>query len=306
MVPLNTVTNQWQSKLRVVRNATRMRPRRRAFILLMSLILIMLVGIVLAGLARHALLVTSEAQLARDELQQRWGRHFLQRALMLRPEKLIARHSEQPVERREMPLPIVETIVLGDVTLHVVLDDENRKLNVNRLRAATGSQAAEQTIRRFAGNTPVDLKPVRISALGIQELDSWGHVLKLDPGLSQRQQFEQFRMATESITCWGNAKVNVHQCSDEVLHSVASIAAGPITANKLVALRESEPGMPLQDLLTKLAVNRRKLAILRGWLSEDSRCYSLWIFAEGEPDSLDLFVREETGSEAYSVRHFQW
>ena len=43
------------------------------------------------------------------------------------------------------------------------------------------------------------------------------------------------------MTCWGSAKVNLRRCDDEVLRTVGTLAAGPVTANRLVALRENEP-----------------------------------------------------------------
>ena len=55
----------------------------------MSLVLIVLVGILLVGLARHSLLIAAETREAKSDLQRRWGTVFLSRALLSDPEPLV-------------------------------------------------------------------------------------------------------------------------------------------------------------------------------------------------------------------------
>lgn len=281
-------------------------PARQGFVLLMSLVLIALVGILLVGLARQSLLMAAETREATGDLQRRWGTVFLSRALLCDPELLISRHLDVPEGQRRQ-LPIRESLQLGALTFRVTLDDESRKLNINRLRDSGGTQQVLETVQRFAGSgARVELRPVRATALGVREFDSWGQVLPLLASDDAQPQFDQLQQLSQGITCWGSAKVNVRRCGDEVLRSVGALAAGPITANRLVALRENDPRLGRDELLTKLALNGRKLAILKGWLSDDSDCYSLWILVGDRRASLDLFVRENAGSESPAVKHFQW
>ncbi|MHB8974541.1 MAG: hypothetical protein ACYC3X_22660 [Pirellulaceae bacterium] len=282
------------------------RPAPQGFVLLMSLVLIALVGILLVGLARHSLLMAAETHEAKGDLQRRWGTLFLSRVLLSDPEVLISRRLDAP-ESQRLQLPLCESLPLGELTFRVTLDDESRKLNLNRLRDSTGTQQVLETVHRFAGGaTRVELRPVHATALGAREFDSWGQVLQLSPSDNAQPQFDQLQQLSQGMTCWGSAKVNVHRCADEVLRSVGALAAGPITANRLVALRENDPRLGRDELLTKLALNGRKLALLKGWLSDDSDCYSLWILAGERRASLDLLVRENAGSESHTVKHFRW
>lgn len=311
MVPMN---NRIQST-RARAMCSHRRARRRGFILLMALVLIALVGLILVGLARHSLLLAAESQEARAELQRRWATVLLARTVLSDPETLISRHlatghvadAADVADVAEVQLPISETMELGGITFQVTLDDENRKLNVNRLRAAAGTPKTLEVLHRLGGGgAQVDLKPAVGNRFGVQEFDSWGHVLRIPPTCDAHEQFQEIRPLAECITCWGSAKVNVHRCSQDILHRVGSVAAGPITANKLVALRDGEPDLDAEALITKLAIPRRKQALLKGWLSDRSDCYSLWILAGERRSSLDLYLRENSGSESYSIAHFQW
>ncbi len=279
---------------------------RKSFILLMSLVLIALAGVLLGGLAQQSLLIIAEARAARCDLQRRWGTVFLSRVILADPESWVARQLDA-YRDRPGPLPIRESLQLGELTFRVTLDDENRKLNLNRLRGSQDAEHLLQMIHRFAGGgLRVDLRPMPASSLGVRPFDSWGHVLDFLPSDDARQQCDQIEELCRMVTCWGSGKVNMRRCEDEVLRTVGNLAAGPVTANRLVALRENEPRLERDALLTRLATDARKLAVLKGWLSDASDCYALWIVAGDRRASLDLFVRENTSSESHTVKHFQW
>ncbi|MHB8974215.1 MAG: hypothetical protein ACYC3X_27595 [Pirellulaceae bacterium] len=274
--------------------------------MLMSLVLIALVGILLVGLARHALLIAGETHAAKGDLQRRWGTIFLSRVLLSDPEILISQ-GDHGQEAQRLQLPVRQSLQLGELTFRVTLDDENRKLNINRLRDSGGTQQVLETLRRFAGSsTRVELRPLHTTALGVRKFDSWGQVVQLLASDDAERQFDQLQELSQGITCWGSAKVNVRRCGDEVLRSVGTLAAGPVTANRLVALRKNHAQLAKDELLTMLATSGRKLALLKGWLADDSDCYALWILSGERRTSLDLFVRENAGSESHTVKHFRW
>ncbi len=279
---------------------------RPGFVLLMSLVLIALVGVMLSGLARRSLLIATETHEAKSDLQRRWAAVFLSKALLAEPEPLISRYLGAETTSRPL-LPLRESLQLGELTFRVTLDDENRKLNINRLRATGGTREVLGTIHRFAGaEARVALKPLHASSLGVREFDSWGHVLEFSSTDDALRAFEQVEGISRGLTCWGDAKVNVRRSDDEVLCIIGTLAAGPVTANRLLALRNNNPQLNRDELLAKLAVSGRKLALLKGWLSDQSDCYSLWIVTGDRRTSLDFFVRENSGSESHTVRHFQW
>lgn len=281
-------------------------PTRRGFVLLMALLLILLAGLLLVGLARQSLAVSMESQAAGRDLQRRWGTHFLARALLADPEPVIARHWIIS-ERRRRPLPLIESFALGELRFQVMLDDESRKLNVNRLYAIRGVDQVLAALHELCDAGPtVELKPVNVAALGPRRFDSWGHVLALTPGASPAEVLSEIEPAARSLTCWGNGRVNLHRCSEEVLFRLGALAVGPITANQLVAARDDQPQLGLEPLLETLGADRRKVALLKGWLSDTSTCYALWVITNDQHGSLDLLVRENTGTEADQLTRFQW
>jgi hypothetical protein len=111
---------------------------------------------------------------------------------------------------------------------------------------------------------------------------------------------------TRIATLWGSATVNTHRCDDEVLRYVGQLAAGPIVANRLVAVRNDNPRLATEEVLDRLTLQGRKLSLLRGWLSDTSDTYSLWIVASDRRTSLDLFVCRASGGDTNDARHFQW
>ncbi len=279
---------------------------RRGFVLLLSLMLIALVGILLVGLARHSLAIAMEGEEARIELQRRWGIVFLSRALLSDPELLLSRRLGANASQAAR-LPIAETLELGQLAFRVTLDDENRKLNINRLRVAGGTRQVLRTIRRFGGGkASVQLQPMRGSPLAVREFDSWGHVLNIAASSDAEHRYGQIEQLSHTMTCWGNAKINVRRCDNAVLLRAGTLAVDLTTATRLVALRENDPQLDTDALLAKLATNRRKQALLKGWLCDKSDCYSLWILTSGPCASLDQFVRENADSESQDLKHYRW
>lgn len=293
-----------QPGIRAGRRGSRQRARR-GFVLLMALVLILLVGLLLVGLARHNLLLCAERREAAAELQRRWGVVFLARALLADPAaRLAARAGEQAAPAESWPLSAVVT--LGGRTFRVTLDDENRKLNLNRLRSTGGTQQLLQVIRPYAGAARVELRPLSAGALGVRPFDSWGQVVDMLAADDAGARTDQLQALARTLTCWGSAKVNVRRCDDTVLRTAGTLAAGPVAGSRLVALRTAEPALARDALLAKLAVDGHKLALLQGWLADESDCYSLWIVSAERPTSADFFVREASGSESATVKHFQW
>ena len=282
------------------------RRRRRGFVLLMALVLIALAGLLLVGLARHSLEVTAESQQARAELQRRWGVVFLSRAVLAKPEELLTRFVDphRPLPRQ---FPVQANLHLGEIEFTLTLDDENRKLNLNRVRDTRGTnQLIEFVAQRTSGSLVLDLQPLRGSAFSTAELDSWGHVVQIPAAGDRLQHHTDLEKLTRVATLWGSATINTHRCDDEVLRYVGQLAAGPVVANRLVSIRNDNPRLTTEEVLDRLALQGRKLSLLRGWLSDTSDTYSLWIVGRDRRNSLDLYVCGSSGGDTYDTRHFQW
>jgi len=134
------------------------RPPRKGFVLLMALMLIALAALVLTGLARYSLTLAAESERQREDMQLRWGAISVSRALLHRTDQLFLHNEQLATEQGEKIaelFPLEETVRLGGVDFRVILDDENRKLNVNRvIRAAAQRSHARHSHARRGRRTP--------------------------------------------------------------------------------------------------------------------------------------------------------
>ena len=293
------------------RIAASRRPPRGGFALLMSLMLLVLCTVLLVGLARFSLSLSAECRDAREEMQWRWGAVSLRAAIASRADQVIARRVGEGHAglNREDAYSVVETVQLGEVSFRLRVEDENRKLNLNRLFVTGGSDDVSEALRLLGqGRTAVRLRPKRGRQRGTaRPFESWGQVYALDE-LPRREHPALWLIAeTGSVTCWGNGRVHYSRSSDQVLQFVAQRAAGPVTARRLLTQRSENPQLGMEELLNRLAVNRSKRNRLRGWLTDQSQCFSLWIAAEGsQRTSYDLLVTEVTASESLRSYRFLW
>ncbi len=287
--------------------------QRRGFALLMSLVLILLCAILLAGLARYSLSMASDCHEARRELQRHWGTVSLSRTVLTQAQQIVAEHVQDRATRPEdqSPLfPIEETVRLGELDFHVLLDDESRKLNLNRLYLAGGSgkvYEALQGLRQSRAALRLRPHPDHVRNVTVRPFESWGQVYRLDELPTRQHPARWLATAAEEVTCWGDGRVHYRFCSDPVLEIVAREAAGPVTAGRLLRLRSEEPLLELDELLSRLALRQRENYRLRSWLTDQSGCYSAWITVEGPGRAWhELLLAELTPSESLEIHHFTW
>jgi len=279
----------------------------------MSLVLLVLSATLLVGLARHSLSVATESCDRQSEMQRRWGTVSLCKAVLGRADEILARHVDTTSARlrnSDQLYPLVETVRLGDLDFRLRLDDESRKLNLNRVYASGGSDEVSEALRLLGhGGTAATLRPHQggLRNLLVQPFESWGQVYALDELPGDEHPARWLPANTRYVTCWGNGRVHYSTSSDTVLEVVARNAAGPVTAARLLNLRSRNPSLGLDELLTRLTVRRTEENRLRSWLTDDSSCFSLWIVAEGMgPSWSELAVAEVTASASLQIHRFTW
>jgi type II secretory pathway component PulK len=143
------------------------RPRRhRGFALLLVLVLVLLAGVALAGLARRSAVGALESRAAAEELQRRWAVTTCG-ATLLRRAEIILDEAERGEDRDGRPSeayrnkPCAERHVacrLAGIDYELVLTDEQAKLNVNGLLAEIGRADAQSAVARLVGasHAPLD------------------------------------------------------------------------------------------------------------------------------------------------------
>lgn len=287
--------------------------QRGGFVLLMSLVLIALCAVLLAGIARHSLSLGSNCHEARQQLQRRWGAVSLANAVLTQADQIVAEHlRDRPaeLEDKDQVFPIVETVRLGGLDFHVVLDDESRKLSLNRLYLSGGSDKVYEALHRLGqSRAAVRLRPHpdHVRNVTVRPFESWGQVYRLDELPTKEHPAHWLSAAARELTCWGEGRVHYGRCSDRVLEIVARQAAGPVTAARLVDLRNRNPLLELDELLDRLTLRPRQRYRLEGWLTEKSNCYSMWMTVAGPGRAWhELRVAEVTPSGSLDIHPFTW
>ena len=140
------------------------------FALLLTLFLVVIVGIALAGLARWSMLGAAETKDATEELQRRWAIASCQATFLPRAPILFER-AERSGSTRKQNVALRELRIscrLADQDYDLVLTDEQAKLNVNHLLKQTNAADAQVLVKRLlshslqaTGDAPrIQLRPV--------------------------------------------------------------------------------------------------------------------------------------------------
>ena len=288
--------------------------RNAGFVLLATLVFLLLASILLVGLARYSLSIVAEAQEQQERLQRRWGIYSLRTLLLSRPNETIAGyisiHCSEGQDPRQL-YPIAGSIALGNLTFRLLLDDESRKLNLNRLYQTEGTDAVRASLMRLRqGALIVRLRP-RHGAAGdpiTRPFESWGQVYAMEELQEPLSRVEWIAANTRNITCWGGGKIHYGMCSDEVLREAAQCAVDADTAEKLVDRRRRNPrGVKLPELLDQLNIEPAQKSRLKEWLTDRSDSYSLWVDVEGgEHCGAVLSIAEAASDRRQVMYQFVW
>ncbi len=298
------------------RNAHTCRPRRSGFVLLMTLVLVLLAGVSLAGVARRSALGAVETRTGVEALQRRWAITSLHATLAGRAEALLDEaeqraHRSVAHERR----PIASGRVVFELAGHayeLVVTDEQSKLNVNQLVASEGRAAAQEAVGRLvgAGRAPdskvkVSLRQRSSSVAGsvdgstLPAVVGYGQLFEAVPPDALIGDGAGSGLAA-GVTLWGDGRVNVRRASDEVIRRACTKPLGPVVVAKLIAARNENPKRDLADLLKGISGLDRALRVkIDRHVTDRSRCHGLWVIArdgqrawhsllivEGEPNDL--------------------
>jgi hypothetical protein len=310
-------------RLGVLREETKRRSGQPGFALLMTLVLVLLAGVALVGLARFSAARAVASQAAVERLQRRWAVESCRATLLGRvedvfkeAERLVA---EGPPSQRRRRQPAAELRVpcrLAGIRYELVLTDEQAKLNVNRLLADTSATKAEGIVADLmaaAGVPPDRRSPVRLRPLAFRDSDADGNGASRSL-VSYGQVFEGARaegLAGDGrscglagvVTCWGDGKVNLRRACDEVIRRTCRGTLGQQAVGALLAARRRDPYRPLREILNELdGIDARQKRSVSKVLTSRSSCHGLWVIARGARRSwYTLAVASGVGR-----REFEW
>jgi len=288
------------------------RIRQNGFVLLMTLGLIGLAAIALAGFARHSLKLAVEAQDAQERAQRRWGEVSCRRMLLNRSEEIFQLQS--PPASTSKPLNLVPSRLaasfsLGGLQFDIVLADENAKVNINTLLRER-PEKAPSLIHQLTGDQlagALQVRPgVESSKISSQNrMESWGQVFDFANLQLLSSVPDRLAAATTELTCWGGGRLNLRRASDISLRAVGGLVLNGEELGGLLKARQDWPDTPLADLLRQLSLRAGKLAELQRLVSDQSDCQSLWIHVQMPRRRCSTLLVADGGS-GTAIRIFTW
>ena len=288
---------------------------RQGFALLMTLVLVLIAGTVLTGIARLSMTEAMHAQSAEEELQRRWAVRSMTATLLPRAEQILD-DAEGGRERLfamakgrkfKQPDPVAQLQIecrLAGLDYRLVVSDEQAKVNVNRLVDDVGPGASRRVLLGLVRNTrtsdqrpvPVRLRPVMsASARTLSDLGSFGQVFeRTEPGdlmgPSQRPG------ASARVTCWGDGKMTLRRVPKAVLHGACDRKIGRAVIRELLVARGKRPYASLGELMKTMdSLDDETQELIQAYLKDDSSCHGLWIEARGRARSWYSFAIGEGG-----------
>jgi len=248
------------------------RAKRRGFVLMFVLLLLALAAIVLAGIARRSLELALQAQRASQELQQQWGLRTMRQSLLHQAPTLLAQHraAGEAGNTPDSLNQIEAEIWLGQQQWQLLLADEQTKFNVNPVLGQKPASEVNRILTRLAAGTP----SFRLHPTGTPpQVSQPEQLFAPEADVSPQQRLRR----GEQVTFVGNGRLHFRYSKSAVLREFVQALEGPQLAQELLAWREAHPEVPLQAAWNELDLSERRRERLAEALTEESRCFSLWL-----------------------------
>lgn len=294
---------------------------QHGYALLMTLVLVMIAGAVLMGVARRSVAGALEAKDAVEELQRRWAVASCRATLLGAVEELLddaeqgdAKRSDDQSDDEHAKTyhgkPVGElrvTLRLADSDFMLVLTDEQAKLSANHVLSQTNRADAQLVLRRLLNQISpgdseqvvVNLRPlslVRQSSVTDQRMQKIGAYGQVFDGASPVALIGENGMTglASAITCWGDGRVNLRRAPAAVVRQACGRGVDPEIVEALLVARDRDPYRKLSTSIGELRnANDKQKAKLADYLTDQSQCHGLWVIVRGRQRSwYTLAIRE--------------
>jgi hypothetical protein len=291
------------------------RRRRRGYVLIMTLAVLVLATTVMVGVSRAALHHANAARDAQDELQRRYGSASIRAALLGRAESVLA--LAEAAQGRRLA-STAASVQLGSRVFDVVVSDEQAKANVNRMLETAVDRASLETRLREAmtgtglGRT-VRLRPAADNGdVGRQRVTGIGQVFDLTQASPERL-LDPRTGALHMLTIWGDGRVNVRRASP----AAARLAlTPPLSAVEVARLLDGRPSLPrrskggTRDPLGALLESAGVASSIGGRsvpVTLSSDCHAVWITCDdGRRSWREVEVLDMSEKDSPKRSYFAW
>lgn len=135
--------------------------RRSGYVLLLTLLVLALAAVAMAGVCRHSLRLALQATRAQHDLQTRWGTTGIETTFLPAAGDWLSRHEKRA---GHVETSARSEIILGGQRFTFLVADEEAKINVNTLYDRGDASRTQSMVREFAraggGDVAVRLQPL--------------------------------------------------------------------------------------------------------------------------------------------------
>ena len=278
---------------------------QHGYALLITLVMLGLMGVILAGLARRSADVALQAREAEERLRRHWAVLSCERSLLrTTPDRQDARTQawlagfdpDQTANGAELsPKPsryAAAYLTLTGLELYLRIEDEQAKINLNRalehpsLRHDPAGQeiASQDLVGAHSGRVQIN-RPEMVQTLGLHPIESWQQLLtaRAAPDLLFIQRPDDLldapspQAVPSQLTLWGDGRLNLVVADEATIQNALRDQLSPETIQRLLELHHEDPSLPLSGLITGASENPKDRATLTAALTDRSKCFSMWI-----------------------------
>lgn len=282
--------------------------KNSGFILILVLLVITIATLTMVTAGQNSCQRALMASRQMDKLQTKWAALSAKETLLNSAELfLLAQSTEQ-----EQPLKAIGRMTLGKTNFDFIIYDEQAKANVNSI--SSDSRIFHEKIIRLQNKLPIVLNPVfehnktektnnKISQQ--RRYSGFEDLFGLKP-LNQFVDTKQAEGLADRLTFWGNGKINFKRASQTVIKTVLSDYLNDSQIESLLELRRQLPDCTAFELADNMDLPRNKRRKLLTKITDQSKCYSLWIISSDPGcNQYRLFIKEsgefQSNPKEYSV-----
>ncbi|TWU62332.1 hypothetical protein V7x_40610 [Crateriforma conspicua] len=251
------------------------------FLLVTVVVMLAVTTLMMTGLASRSMNEASVAVAEEREMRTRWATTTVRRFVLNRADQILERERASDGQLASMAPSTIrhKSLQLGGRTWQIILADESAKLNLRSL-AARGSV---ERVYRLAPKLISGQKSLVL--LPRERLNPSSGTLRWEHWLAGERVDDPTRLAEETqfLTLWGDGRLNVRNCSSDVLSAVWRELFGRSVPESIWNFRANERADRLVDLTLLAGMGEQGSAKVRRWMKAESDAYSLWVFCKSDP-----------------------
>lgn len=266
---------------------TRSSVRHSGVVLLLVVVLLAICCLILTQLSMVSFGAINQSKLRQRDLQRHWSIVSVRRAVLSQAEQVWTEQRDGEQTQVELDFE------LGGDRLQVRIENESTKLNVNRILKDLPPQASREILTEHL--RPLDPGAFRTLSLLGTELHSWAELTEVR-GIELLE-------ATDTVTLWGDGKVNLWESEPEIIETVWKGQFGRFAPDELLEAREQFPQPTWESLKLRLRLSESDLKKAERWFTTKNTCFSLEVnynSDQGQQASY-LFIRNTGGNYGFRL-----